>query len=146
MALTATIKDTNFGVGDKIRVVQRVPEADGKFRESIFEGMVIKIKGRDAGKTFTVRKIADGNIGVERIFPLLMPSIDKIVVVKRGVEGVKRAKLYYTRHKSPTEIDMIFKKAAIKLAKKPEIKAKKAEVKKVVEKPAKKVNTKVAKK
>ena len=136
MALLATIKDVTFGVGDKIRVVQRVPEADGKFREASFEGMVIKIKGRDNGKTFTVRKIADGNVEVERIFPFGLPSLDKIVVVKRGVEGVKRAKLYYTRHKSPTEIDQIYKKAAIKVAKKEPIKPKKV-VK--VEKPVKKV-------
>ena len=134
MALLATIKEVTFGVGDKIRVVQRVPEADGKFREASFEGMVIKIKGRDNGKTFTVRKIADGNVGVERIFPFGLPSLDKIVVVKRGVEGVKRAKLYYTRHKSPTEIDQIYKKAAIKMAKKEPIKPKK-----VVAKPVKKV-------
>ena len=74
--------------------------------------MVIKIKGRNPGKTLTVRKIAEGGIGVERIFPLNLPSIDRIMVVKRGVEGVRRAKLYYTRTKPPTEVEMIFKKAA----------------------------------
>jgi large subunit ribosomal protein L19 len=134
MALLATVKDTNFGVGDKIRVVQRIAEADGKFREASFEGMVIKIKGRDNGKTFTVRKIADGNVGVERIFPFGLPSIDRLIVVKRGVEGVKRAKLYFTRHKSPTEIEQIYKKAAIKLAPKAEIKAKKVIVAKATKK------------
>lgn len=126
MALLATIKDTTFGVGDKIRVIQRIAEADGKFREAAFEGMVLKIKGRDNGKTFTVRKIADGNVGVERIFPFGLESLDKILVIKRGVEGVKRAKLYFTRYKSPTEIDQIYKKAAIKMAVKAPIKAKKS--------------------
>ena len=94
-----------------MRVVQKVKDGE-KFRESTFEGMVIKIKGRTPGKTVTVRKIAEGNIGVEKIYPLNLPSIDRIVVVKRGVEGVRRAKLYYTRTKSPTEVEMIFKKAA----------------------------------
>jgi large subunit ribosomal protein L19 len=111
MALTITFKEVGFGVGDKIRVVQKIKDAD-KFREASFEGMVIKIKGRNPGKTLTVRKIAEGGIGVERIFPLNLPSIDRIVVVKRGVEGVRRAKLYYTRTKPPTEVEMIFKKAA----------------------------------
>jgi large subunit ribosomal protein L19 len=112
MALTIRLKDVDFGVGDKIRVVQKVKEADGKFRESFFEGMVIKIKGREPGKTFTVRKIAEGGIGVERIFPLNLPSIDRIAVIKHGTSGVKRAKLYYTRTKSPTEVDMIYRRAS----------------------------------
>jgi len=117
MALTFTFKDVEFGVGDKVRVVQKIKDGDSssvasKARESSFEGMVIKIKGRNPGKTLTVRKIAEGNVGVERIFPLNLPSMDKIVVVKRGVEGVRRAKLYYTRTKSPTEVEMVFKKAA----------------------------------
>jgi large subunit ribosomal protein L19 len=118
MALKISIKETEFGVGDKVRVIQRIKEADGKSREAFFEGMVIGIKGRAPGKTFTVRKIAEGNVGVERIFPINLPSIEKIVVVKRGVEGVRRAKLYYTREKSPTEIEMIFKKSAKKVASK----------------------------
>jgi large subunit ribosomal protein L19 len=111
MALKIAHKDIEFGVGDKIRVYQRIKDGD-KFRESFFEGMVLKIKGREEGKTFTVRKIADGNVGVEKIYPMSLPSLDRVVVIKRGVEGVRRAKLYYTRTKSPTEIDMIFKKAA----------------------------------
>ena len=115
MALKIKYKEVEFGVGDKIRVVQKIAEADGKSRESIFEGMVIGIKGRSPGKTFTVRRIAEGGIGVERIFPLELPSLERIVVVKQGTSGVKRAKLYYTRKKSPTEVDMIFKKAAIRM-------------------------------
>jgi large subunit ribosomal protein L19 len=115
MALTITFKEVEFGVGDKVRVVQKIKDGD-KFREAFFEGMVLKIKGRNPGKTVTVRKIAEGGIGVERIFPLELPSIDRITVVKRGVEGVRRAKLYYTRTKSPTEVEMIFKKAAKRVA------------------------------
>jgi len=110
MALKITFKEVEFGVGDKIRIVQKIKDED-KFREASFEGMVIKIKGRSPGKTLTVRKIAEGGIGVERIFPLNLPSIDRIVVIKRGVEGVRRAKLYYTRTKPPTEVEMIYKRA-----------------------------------
>jgi large subunit ribosomal protein L19 len=111
MALSINYKDINFGVGDKIRVVQKVKDADGKSRESFFEGMVLGIKGRDPSKTITVRKIAEGNVGVEKIFPLNLPSIEKIIVVKRGVEGVRHAKLYYTRTKSPTEVEKVFRRA-----------------------------------
>ena len=114
MALKITIKETQFGVGDRVRVVQKIKEA-GKFRESVFEGMVIGIRGRSPGKTFLVRRIGEAGIGIERIFPIDLPTIDKVVVVKRGIEGVRRAKLYYTREKAPTEVEMIFKKAAARI-------------------------------
>ena len=114
MALKISIKDVEFGVGDRIRVVQRIKDGD-RNREAIFEGMVIAIKGREPGKTFLVRRIGEAGIGVERIFPVNLPTIDKIIVVKRGVEGVKRSKLYFTRMKSPTEIEMIFKKAGSRI-------------------------------
>jgi large subunit ribosomal protein L19 len=114
MALKITLKDVEFGIGDRIRVVQRIKEGD-RTREASFEGMVMGIKGREPGKTFLVRRVAEGGIGVERIFPINLPSIEKIVLVKRGIEGVRRAKLYYTREKSPTEVEMIFKKAALRV-------------------------------
>ncbi|HUC94740.1 MAG TPA: 50S ribosomal protein L19 [Candidatus Saccharimonadales bacterium] len=114
MALKTTFKDVEFGIGDRVRVVQKIKEG-GKSREAIFEGMVIGIKGRNPGKTFMVRRIGEAGIGIERIFPLNLPTIDKVIVVKRGIEGVKRAKLYYTREKAPTEVEMIFKKAAIRI-------------------------------
>jgi large subunit ribosomal protein L19 len=115
MALTIKLKEIEFGVGDKVRVVQKISEADGKSRESFFEGMVIAIRGRGMGKSFIVRRIGEAGIGIERIFPLNLPTIEKVIVVKRGVEGVKRAKLYYTRSKSPTEVEMIFKKAGVRI-------------------------------
>ena len=128
MALKITIKEVEFGVGDRVRVDQKVKDGD-KSREASFEGMVIGIKGREPGKTFLVRRIGEAGIGVERIFPVNLPTIDKIIVVKRGVEGVKRAKLYYTRTKSPTEIEMISKRAAVRIKsgeKKPAKRVKKA--------------------
>jgi large subunit ribosomal protein L19 len=115
MALKTSIKEVEFGVGDRIRVHQKIKDGE-KSRESIFEGIVIKIKGRGNGSTFTLRRIGEAGVGIEKIFPVLLPSIDKIAVVKKGVEGVKRAKLYYIREKSPSEIEMIFKKAAIRRA------------------------------
>ena len=114
MALKITLKNVEFGVGDRLRVVQKIKE-EGKSREAIFEGMVIGIRGRAPGKTFMVRRIGEGGIGIERIFPVDLPTIDRVVVVKRGIEGVKRAKLYYTREKAPTEVEMIFKKSAIRI-------------------------------
>ena len=109
--LKIAIKETEFGVGDKVRVVQRVKDGD-KNREAAFEGMVIGIKGREPGKTFLVRRIGEAGVGIERIFPVNLPSIDRVVVVKKGTEGVKRSKLYFTRKKAPTEIEMIHKKAS----------------------------------
>jgi len=114
MALKITFKEVEFGVGDKIRVVQKIKEEGGKSHEANFEGMVLGIRGRDASKSFMVRKVAEGGIGVERIFPVDLPTIDRVILVKSGLRGVRRAKLYYTREKAPTEIEMIYKRAAIK--------------------------------
>lgn len=147
MALKITLKEVEFGVGDKIRVVQKIKEED-KSREASFEGMVIAIRGREPGKTFVVRKIAEGGVGVERIFPVELPSIDRIVVVKKGTAGVRRAKLYYTRTKSPTEIEMIFKRAQkpIPSAKMRSVKKQKRAVKKTTHKESGKPSRKLRRK
>lgn len=94
MANIAKWKDTEFHVGDTVAVHQKFKE-DDKVRTQIFEGTVIVIRGRGENKTFTVRKIAAGGIGVERIWPFISPWITKIVVKKEG--HVRRAKLYYLR-------------------------------------------------
>jgi large subunit ribosomal protein L19 len=137
MALRTTFKDTEFGVGDKVRVVMKVKEEGGKSHEANFDGMVIAIRGRDAGKSFTVRKVAEGGIGVERIFPLGLPTIDRVILVKPGLQGVKRAKLYYTRTKAPTEIEMIYKKAALRMNPPAPVKMKRAKSKKRAKSPRK---------
>lgn len=111
MALIASIKETSFGVGDTIKVHLKIKEGE-KTRNQIFEGMVIGIKGRDLGKTFTVRKIGAQRVGIEMIFPLNTPTLEKIEVVRKGMEGVKQAKLYYTREKSAREIEKIYSRAA----------------------------------
>lgn len=85
-----------FNVGDLIRVSIR-DEKEKKVHASTFEGTVISMRGQGTGRTFTVRKLASGNVAVERIFPLESPYIQDIKVVKTG--KVRRAKLYYLRKK-----------------------------------------------
>ncbi len=82
-----------FRAGDTVRVDVRVVEGN-KERIQVYQGVVIARKGGGSRETFTVRKIS-GGIGVERVFPLHSPVIDKIEVVRRG--KVRRAKLYYLR-------------------------------------------------
>lgn len=82
-----------FRAGDTVRVHVRVVEGN-KQRIQIFQGVVIARRGGGTRESFTVRKIS-GGVGVERVFPLHSPVIDKIEVVRRG--KVRRAKLYYLR-------------------------------------------------
>ena len=99
----------NLRAGDTVRVVQkitdRVVEKDKvkeKSRLQAFEGLVLARKhGSEAGATFTVRRVVDG-VGVERIFPLYAPTIEKIEVLKRA--KVRQAKLYHIREKASKEI------------------------------------------
>lgn len=86
--------------GDTVRVWQKIEEK-GKTRLQAFEGLVLACKhGTEAGGTFTVRRVASG-VGVEKVFPLYSPMIDKIEIVKRA--RVRRAKLYYIREKVARE-------------------------------------------
>lgn len=98
---TAKLAALDLRAGDTVRVWQKIKEKD-KFRLQAFEGLVLARKhGREAGATFTVRKVVDG-VGVERIFPLYSPMIDKVELVKRS--KVRRAKLYFIREKAAKEI------------------------------------------
>ena len=82
--------------GDIIRVYHKYKEG-GKEKTSIFEGLVIARKlGKEIGATITVRRVIDG-VGVERIFPIHSPTIEKIEII--GREKARRAKLYYLRKK-----------------------------------------------
>lgn len=110
MALRIKHGTQEFGVGDKIKVFQRIKEGE-KTRVAFFEGMVLSISGRGERKMFTVRRVGEAAIGIERIFPISLPSIEKIEVIKKGTMGVKRAKLFYTRDKSTKEIDKIYSRA-----------------------------------
>lgn len=83
----------DFGVGDSVRVHTKVVEGE-KERIQVFSGVVIGNRGRGLNETFTVRRISYGE-GVERIFPLHSPRVDKIEVERKG--AVRRAKLTYLR-------------------------------------------------
>ena len=87
-------EETQFSTGDLVKVQVKVKEA-GKERLQAFEGTVISTRGEGNSKMFTVRKIGAGGIGIERIWPLNSPSIEKIKVLKHRPQ--KRAKLYYLR-------------------------------------------------
>lgn len=86
----------DFRPGDTVVVSVKVPEADDKFRIHDFEGVVISRRGSGINESFSVRKISFGE-GVERVFPLHSPTIDKITVVKKS--KAKRSKLYYLRER-----------------------------------------------
>lgn len=86
-----------FNVGDTVRVHFRIVEGE-KERVQVYEGVVISHKGKQsATATFTVRRVAFGE-GVERVFPLHSPRIEKVEVIREG--RVRRAKLYYLRDRS----------------------------------------------
>ncbi len=86
----------DFRPGDTVKVYAKIIEGSRE-RIQVFEGIVIARQGGGVGETFTVRKLSSG-IGVERLFPLHSPNIDKIEVMKHG--AVRRAKLYYLRDRT----------------------------------------------
>lgn len=94
MAQFFSYQNQQVGVGDTVRVHQKISEG-GKTRTQVFEGLVISIKNRGAGQSFVVRRVGAGGVGVEKIFPVMLPSIQKIDVKRAG--QVRRAKLYYLR-------------------------------------------------
>ena len=101
--------------GDTVKVWQKILEK-GKTRLQAFEGLVLARKhGREAGATFTVRRVASG-VGVEKIFPLYSPVIDKIEVLKRS--KVRRAKLYHIREKAAKEVSKQKRKLRLQKEKK----------------------------
>ncbi|MFA6130099.1 MAG: 50S ribosomal protein L19 [Candidatus Omnitrophota bacterium] len=85
-----------FNVGDTVKVLTKIPEGVDKFRLHPFEGVVISKNGSGIKLNFTVRKVSFGE-GIERVFPLYSPSIERIEVIRSG--KVRRAKLYYLRKK-----------------------------------------------
>lgn len=94
-------KKLDFSSGDTVRVWSKI-EDKGKYRLQAFEGIVLARKhGTSPSATFTVRKVSSG-VGVERIFPLYSPLVDKIEVTKHA--KTRRSKLYYIRDKAAKEI------------------------------------------
>ena len=100
-------KKLDIRPGNNVRVTIKITEKDKKtgkpkVRLQAFEGLCLAVKhGKEAGATFTIRKVASG-VGVERIFPLYSPAIDKIEITKHV--RVRRAKLYHIREKAAKEI------------------------------------------
>jgi large subunit ribosomal protein L19 len=96
MANRVKINDLEINIGDIVRVHQKIQEG-GKIRTQPFEGMVVAFKNGGENTMFTVRKLSAG-IGVERIWPLNSPWIDKIEIKKKG--SARRSKLYYFRKRA----------------------------------------------
>ena len=94
----------NFGAGDTITVYYQIKEGD-KERTQFFKGVVIQRRGAGVTETFTIRKIGSNGIGVERIFPVNSPILEKIEINKKGL--VRRARIFYLR-------ELTGKKARIK--------------------------------
>ena len=82
-----------FSTGDTVGVYVKVKEGE-KERVQLYSGVVLKVQGSGPSRTFTVRKISSG-VGVERTFPILSPSIDRVEVISRG--KVRRSRLFYLR-------------------------------------------------
>ena len=118
MALRTAHNETIFSVGDTVRVHYRIIEREkkaGKTKRSVeekvkeriqpFEGVVVGIKGSQENKSFTVRRLADQKIGVERVFPLVSPWIEKVEVKQKG--KVRRAKLNYLRGRGNLDVKKV---------------------------------------
>lgn len=108
-------KELQIRAGDTVRVWVKIKEKDNKGKEKVriqaFEGLVVGTKhGNEAGATFTVRKISYG-VGIERIFPLFSPMVDKIEVLKKG--SVRKSKLYFVREKVTKEIKRLTRRAKL---------------------------------
>ncbi len=107
-------KTLDFSSGDTLRVWSKITDEKGKSRLQAFEGMVLARKhGAEIGATFTLRKVASG-VGVERIFPLFSPIIDKIEVVKKA--RARRSKLYYVREKAVRDVRRKMKRVHVSAA------------------------------
>lgn len=126
MALIAKHNDSSFGIGDTVRVLSKIQEGE-KTRTQIFQGTVIAIRGEGDNKMFTVRRLGSGGIGIERIFPLSSPLIERVEVAAKG--HVRRAKLYYLRQKPPSEVAALTRR---------KVKKQKAPTKKIIRRKKKK--------
>lgn len=93
--ISTQIGEQNLHIGDTVRVHSKVVEGT-KTRTQVFEGILIRLRGRGENKTFTVRRVGVGGIGVERTWPLNSNSIVKIEIKKKA-SRIRRAKLYYLR-------------------------------------------------
>ncbi len=113
-------KKLDFKAGDTVRVWSKILEK-GKTRLQAFEGLVLSRKhGTESGATFTIRKVASG-VGVERIFPLYSPNVDKIEVIRKS--KTRRSKLYYIRTKAVKEVKKRLKSVTLSKEEPEEVKS-----------------------
>lgn len=96
--LSATFADTTIKIGDTIKVRYNIVEG-GKTRVQAYEGILIAFHGRAENRTFTVRRIGDRGVGVERIWPLNATTLVGIDVIK-SAKNVRRSKLYFLRERT----------------------------------------------
>jgi len=109
-------KKLDFKAGDTVRVWNKIIEK-GKTRLQAFEGLVLCRKhGTETGATFTIRKVTSG-VGVERIFPLYSPNVDRIEVIRKS--KTRRSKLYYIRTKAVKEVKKRLKSITLSAKKQP---------------------------
>lgn len=94
--ISVNIGETDIHVGDTLRIHSKVVEG-AKTRVQVFEGILIRLRGRGVNKTFTVRKIGAGGVGIERTWPLDSRSLVTIESKKKAT-GIRRSKLYYLRN------------------------------------------------
>lgn len=108
MAQFLSFQEQNISVGDTIRVHQKITEGS-KTRTQVFEGIVIAIRNSGSGQSFVVRRIGAGSVGIEKIFPVRLPSIERIELKRKG--DVRKAKLYYLRDRIGKAASKIKEKA-----------------------------------
>lgn len=101
MTRSVNMHSADIQVGDTVQIHYAIKDKDKK-KNQLFEGIVLKIRGKGDNKMFTVRKMTRSNIGVERIFPVISPFIEKIEVTKKST--ARRAHVGYIRTKSKREI------------------------------------------
>ena len=93
------ISQIDFVPGDLVRVHEKIKEGD-KSRIQVFEGTILALKGRGENKSFTVMKVV-GDVGVEKIFPIKSPNLEKVEIKAHSKKKIRRAKLYYMRLPKP---------------------------------------------
>jgi large subunit ribosomal protein L19 len=96
MSIKITYKDTEFSVGDTIKVNYKIKEKD-KERIQAFDGVLLAIKGKGDNKSLTIQKSATDGVKVERIIPINSPWVDSIKKVRTAKVKIRRSKLYYLR-------------------------------------------------
>lgn len=95
------MKAANFKAGDSVKVYYKVREGETATRSQVFPGLVLAVRGEGASKSFTVRHVGADKVGVERIFPLNSPNLEKVEVIQKGRS--RRAKVYFVRNLTEKE-------------------------------------------